>query len=209
MITKLSDFKKNKINESSIDIISDYAKKIAKDLDKSKQYQYQEIVDKLTKFAALPHSSDINSILLELAANGFKVEDSDGNLVEIETAPSKSLNKFKEALDPVGKEDSDINNDGKTDDHDSYLLNRRKKIKKAILAKEGYQFDFEDWDNTDISGMGLEMSIDHLIEETKTAVEREIDNAVAGTGVNVEEVKKSAYTEIRKLWIDKINQDLK
>jgi len=42
----------------------------------------------------------------------------------------------KEALDPVGKEDEDINNDGKKDSTDKYLKNRRKAIGKAIAAKE-------------------------------------------------------------------------
>ena len=42
-----------------------------------------------------------------------------------------------EALDPVGKEDKDIDNDGDTDDTDDYLLNRRKAIKKAIEKKRG------------------------------------------------------------------------
>ena len=37
-----------------------------------------------------------------------------------------------EGMDPVGKEDSDINNDGKTDKSDSYLHNRRKAIKAAM-----------------------------------------------------------------------------
>ena len=40
-----------------------------------------------------------------------------------------------EALDPVGKEDDDINNDGKVDKTDKYLSNRRKAIAKNI--KEG------------------------------------------------------------------------
>jgi len=40
-------------------------------------------------------------------------------------------------LDPVGKEDKDINNDGKVDNTDSYLKNRREKISKAI-AKEAF-----------------------------------------------------------------------
>ena len=36
-----------------------------------------------------------------------------------------------EKLDPVGKEDDDINNDGKVDKTDKYLANRRKAISKA------------------------------------------------------------------------------
>ena len=42
----------------------------------------------------------------------------------------------KAALDPVGKEDSDVNNDGKVDGTDKYLLNRRKAIGKAIGKKK-------------------------------------------------------------------------
>ena len=39
-------------------------------------------------------------------------------------------------LDPVGKEDSDVNNDGKVDGSDSYLKNRRKTVKAAIAKEE-------------------------------------------------------------------------
>ena len=41
----------------------------------------------------------------------------------------------KEGLDPVGKEDSDVNNDGKKDKTDKYLMNRRKAIGSAIKNK--------------------------------------------------------------------------
>lgn len=41
-----------------------------------------------------------------------------------------------QALDPVGKEDEDVNNDGKVDDTDDYLLNRREKIGSAIQKKQ-------------------------------------------------------------------------
>jgi len=40
-----------------------------------------------------------------------------------------------EKLDPVGKEDDDINNDGKVDKTDKYLKNKRKAISKAINKK--------------------------------------------------------------------------
>ena len=47
------------------------------------------------------------------------------------TAP----HQMKEALDPVGHEDKDVNNDGKVDKNDKYLLNRRASIAKAIKDK--------------------------------------------------------------------------
>ena len=40
-------------------------------------------------------------------------------------------------MDPVGKEDKDIDNDGDHDSTDKYLLNRRKAISKAIAKKRG------------------------------------------------------------------------
>ena len=43
--------------------------------------------------------------------------------------------KVKEALDPVGKEDGDVNNDGKKDSTDSYLMKRRKAIGNAMKKK--------------------------------------------------------------------------
>tara|TARA_B100001778_G_scaffold127342_1_gene104769 strand:+ start:884 stop:2524 length:1641 start_codon:yes stop_codon:yes gene_type:complete len=41
-----------------------------------------------------------------------------------------------EALDPVGKEDGDVNNDGKKDSSDSYLMKRRAAIAKALGKKK-------------------------------------------------------------------------
>ena len=46
-------------------------------------------------------------------------------------------NIFNEKMDPVGKEDKDIDNDGDHDSTDKYLLNRRKAISKAIAKKRG------------------------------------------------------------------------
>ena len=52
------------------------------------------------------------------------------------------LNKDVEALDPVGKEDSDIDNDGDIDKTDKYLNKRRDAIEKAT-QKEGTGEDHE------------------------------------------------------------------
>jgi hypothetical protein len=55
------------------------------------------------------------------------------------TWKSRSKDPVAEALDPVGKEDADIDNDGDTDKSDKYLHKRRKAIGKAIgVRKEGY-----------------------------------------------------------------------
>ena len=49
--------------------------------------------------------------------------------------------KVNESLDPIGKEDDDIDNDGDTDKTDKYLANRRKTVSKAVsehILKEVY-----------------------------------------------------------------------
>jgi len=51
----------------------------------------------------------------------------------------------KEALDPVGREDADIDNDGDTDKSDKYLHNRRKAVGKAIAKKKGMKEGFSNW----------------------------------------------------------------
>ena len=47
-------------------------------------------------------------------------------------------------MDPVGNEDGDVNNDGKEDETDAYLLNRRKAIKKAIGKKKVNEDEVDD-----------------------------------------------------------------
>lgn len=56
-----------------------------------------------------------------------------GKKMAIATATAK---KTAESMDPVGKEDDDINNDGKVDKTDGYLKNRRKAISKNTKASE-------------------------------------------------------------------------
>jgi len=51
----------------------------------------------------------------------------------------------KEGLDPVGKEDDDIDNDGDVDKSDKYLHNRRKVVGKAIAKKKGKKSVKEDF----------------------------------------------------------------
>ena len=42
---------------------------------------------------------------------------------------------YEEGMDVVGKEDADVNNDGKVDGSDKYLKNRREKIGHSIKGK--------------------------------------------------------------------------
>ena len=63
-----------------------------------------------------------------------------GTPTKSEKAKGKQTAAVKKGLDPVGKEDKDIDNDGDHDKTDKYLINRRKAIGKAIAAKEEYSW---------------------------------------------------------------------
>jgi len=57
---------------------------------------------------------------------------------------TKMAKKVAEGLDPVGREDADIDNDGDTDKSDKYLHNRRKAVGDAIKKKRMKE-GFSDW----------------------------------------------------------------
>jgi len=54
---------------------------------------------------------------------------------EDEDEEVKPKKKVKEGLDPVGKEDRDVDNDGDVDSSDSYLKNRRKTIANKMKSR--------------------------------------------------------------------------
>ena len=58
------------------------------------------------------------------------------NCVKAGFEPEGEVLDEKKKLDPVGKEDKDIDNDGDHDKSDKYLLARRKKVSKIINSKK-------------------------------------------------------------------------
>ena len=82
----------------------------------------------------------------------------------------------KEALDPVGKEDGDVNNDGKKDSTDSYLMNRRKAIGKAMGKKhtKKEESQFSDWRQAFFESMGSEVDDDTVKKVTEKRVKNKV-----------------------------------
>lgn len=58
-------------------------------------------------------------------------------------------------------------------------------------------FDFEDYDNTSLSGPGIEMDIDNLINNVHKTIEECVDNATT---------RKQAISAIAELWTRKIQE---
>jgi len=100
-----------------------------------------------------------------------------GEPTKSEKYKGKSTAKVKQGLDPVGKEDGDINNDGKKDKTDKYLMNRRKAIGKAIAASED-----KVW--TDFKG---------LVEKKESE-----EKKITGEGVNNKKLIKVFPDEVRE-----------
>ena len=98
----------------------------------------------------------------------------------------------KEALDPVGKEDGDVDNDGDKDSSDKYLLKRRKAIGKAMKKrlKEERESLSEVMDDT---------------ETEKTVKEKKVNNKVTINPKLGEAVEEMGGTLIEAIEIDEMD----
>ena len=85
---------------------------------------------------------------------------------ERKAAGAAALAKLrKEALDPVGHEDKDIDNDGDHDKSDKYLLNRRK-VRGSAIAKKKMKESFSNW-RQDLSEVMDDVEAKKEIKEKK------------------------------------------
>ena len=81
----------------------------------------------------------------------------------------------KEALDPVGQEDDDIDNDGDVDKSDKYLHKKRKAIGKAIAKKtKKEEAQFYNWREEFFHEMGGEVDP----ETEKKVTEKKVNNKI-------------------------------
>ena len=116
---------------------------VGEDLTSPKKYKvrvtdksgksYVRMADR-AKITELRGNSNIESVEMTDHGEPYEGEKKKG----VQTAKAKGG-----GLDPVGKEDGDVDNDGDKDSSDSYLLKRRKAIAKA-MAKEEFIADAVD-----------------------------------------------------------------
>ena len=110
----------------------------------------------------------------------------------------------KEALDPVGQEDGDINNDGKKDGTDKYLGKRRKAIGKAIFKKKGMKEGLSDWRNDLSEVMGND-------DTEKPIKEKNIKNKIninPKLGEAIEELGGTLLEEIQIAELDGVVEEV-
>lgn len=77
-----------------------------------------------------------------------------------------SIKTLREKLDAVGQEDSDVNNDGKVNKTDKYLMRRRKAIGKAISTRNE-ALDPVGQEDDDINNDGKVNSIDSYLKNRR------------------------------------------
>ena len=134
MITNGLGISKNPLN----DISKVYMEKVAAKpdfLDLDKDGNKKEPMKK----AAAEKKVEPPKEKLKTDRDGYRISKKDADAARerlLAKARAKRA-KMSEALDPVGQEDADIDNDGDTDKTDKYLHNRRKAIGKAIKKKKG------------------------------------------------------------------------
>lgn len=90
-----------------------------------------ELKNAFSELMAGKVAEKIDSFRPEVAAKMFDLQPQTPVAAEEQVEEAK-----KPKLDPVGKEDGDVDNDGDKDKSDSYLLNRRKAISKAMKEEE-------------------------------------------------------------------------
>ena len=98
----------------------------------------------------------------------------------------------KEALDPVGKEDGDIDNDGDKDSSDKYLLKRRKAIGKAMKKRLKEERE----------SLSEVMTDD---KEQKTVKEKKVNNKIVINPKLGEAVEEMGGTLIEQIEIDEMD----
>jgi hypothetical protein len=118
----------------------------------------------------------------------------------------KELDKVKtEALDPVGKEDADIDNDGDTDKSDKYLHKRRKAIGKAI-ANKNVKEGFSNW-RQDLAEVvdGVVDDENKQIKEKKN-IKNKVKTSAMGGGLKLgEAVENLGGTLLEMVEIDEVD----
>lgn len=109
------------------------------ELQEKEEYSFDDKEEKMSKFSKKKHEKSEKKMEKE----GYDVEAAEALWSEVAEKLEKLGEidgaKFKvigEKLDPVGKADKDIDNDGDSDKSDKYLSARRKKISKIMSMKK-------------------------------------------------------------------------
>ena len=113
----------------------DYGSKINPEEFKSKIPVGKTVLYSGTRYKVLENTGYV--LTLQSLESGKTLKVNLNQFISQGAIKEKTMKKYtNEKLDPVGKEDDDINNDGKVDKTDKYLKNRRTAVSKAIKKED-------------------------------------------------------------------------
>ncbi|NBV27968.1 hypothetical protein EBS02_02960, partial [bacterium] len=198
-----TDMKKRR--EANEKAVKDMMKtKANKDMVATVRKKFDEAIDPKRQDNTELFAKRVNAMNTPAFEKGWKKSPSNPHSPNYD--PKKVMHPKNEALDPVGKEDADVDNDGDVDKSDKYLLKRRKAIGKAITTRKE---SFSNWrqDLREIIKVDSETSKDNEIKglpagkKNKIVINPPMKEAVESLGgelVEMVEVDEESYMDYAK-----------
>ena len=115
--------------------IMEAAKQLAEMADNAQNHVLSETSDWFDGVSVKRNMKELKGLTGQFKKTAVEANATNQRLSALYEDMGNILNRYyeiDEALDPVGKEDDDIDNDGDTDDTDRYLKKRRAAVSKAI-----------------------------------------------------------------------------
>ena len=115
--------------------ILDAAKQLAQMAESAQNHVLSETDDWFDTVSVKRNMKELKGLTSHFKKTAVEANSVNQRLSALYEDMGNILNRYydiEEALDPVGKEDDDVDNDGDEDDSDAYLKKRRAAISKAI-----------------------------------------------------------------------------
>jgi len=120
---------------------------------------------------------------------------------DVKKAKEEGLNKDSK-LDDVGKEDADVNNDGKVDSTDDYLKNRREKISTSIKDKKDLEEEITPSQIAQLAEEIKQLNKSFDFRNPVVVAKESVPETVIKEGVEipVKKEEKSIFSEQKSQW---------
>ncbi len=115
--------------------ILDAAKQLAQMAESAQNHVLSETDDWFDAVSVKRNMKELKGLTGNFKKTALEANNVNQRLSALYEDMGNILNRYydiEEALDPVGKEDDDVDNDGDSDDSDAYLKKRRAAISKAV-----------------------------------------------------------------------------
>tara|TARA_B100001094_G_scaffold304132_1_gene332813 strand:+ start:154 stop:627 length:474 start_codon:yes stop_codon:yes gene_type:complete len=131
-VSKFNDFGKNIYREGNLKEVVESIKKLSASAGNYIVSETDNWFDGVTVKKDVKEINNASQLFEKTALEMASLQQRLESLYEDLGSKLGRYYELGEKLDPVGKEDGDIDNDGDKDKTDDYLLNRRKAVSKAV-----------------------------------------------------------------------------